>query len=670
MRHEDFESNFLLLSSQKRISVMAKRLEEFLYRSAKSKDEYVDMNTLRKRLHAIARTSGIDKTAQQKDAKSQYDHRGQHKNEAPFFGILSQSGAGGKSTMSATAHRRISLLKKNNLQLGGTMDAVSAQHTLSSTQCDAQHGSQQLDPRHQLELIQSQNPDKTMGYMNSNELGRNRHAINGASIEDMLKQKSMKPCHPAIAQLHINLNKAAKENAELFPQETKDEELRKMTIRRQQQRLILLRHASKCTLGDKCESTICPKMVKLWGHMKNCKDNNCTTEHCVTSRYVLNHYRMCKELKRTATCEICAPVMKAIQMRDSSSDNQSNDPLDLLSDSDTNDKNDTPFDVQQISFPSISSEYKSNHVQTKNTLQTEEKHLTLEKLQTEEFKLNQQHLLLQRLQQQQEAQLRQHKLSNVQLDSEQARKLKKQQDLLKKCQQQFLEDQNLLQKLISRHSQLQGKSRKNDDGSRGMQNDVNRMEARMSEQFNNQQQTKTFDPFLSNVGGGNLSFNDHGKRSLSDFQMPQNMNNLESKKQKTESLRNEKDLYPMLKYDRQSSSPASGTDEGITCSMLPLVDALLNHAYGWIFSNPVDPIELGLPDYFDVIKEPMDLGLVKKRLLTGYYKSVDNVVRDVLLVFSNAILYNGDDSDVGKMAIEMLNSFKSSCNKNHTMMQS
>jgi len=125
----------------------------------------------------------------------------------------------------------------------------------------------------------------------------------------------------------------------------------------------------------------------------------------------------------------------------------------------------------------------------------------------------------------------------------------------------------------------------------------------------------------------------------------------------------------MPNYNHPNRTPALGKDEGIIKSLLPVVDSLMNHAYGWVFSNPVDPIELGLPDYFDVIKEPMDLGLVKKRLIAGDYKSADNVVRDVWLVFSNAILYNGDDSDVGKMAIEMLNNFKSSCNKNQTLMQ-
>ena len=42
-------------------------------------------------------------------------------------------------------------------------------------------------------------------------------------------------------------------------------------IRQQQQRLLLLRHASKCTAGPSCKTPSCAEYIQLWKHMKKCK---------------------------------------------------------------------------------------------------------------------------------------------------------------------------------------------------------------------------------------------------------------------------------------------------------------------------------------------------------------------------------------------------------------
>jgi E1A/CREB-binding protein len=90
---------------------------------------------------------------------------------------------------------------------------------------------------------------------------------------------------------------------------------------------------------------------------------------------------------------------------------------------------------------------------------------------------------------------------------------------------------------------------------------------------------------------------------------------------------------------------------------LPILNKLLNDQNGWIFKDPVDPIELGIPDYFEVVKHPMDLGQVKKRLENGFYKELSSFESDVKLVFDNCILYNGEDSDVGSVACALKNQF-------------
>mmetsp|Transcript_12486 Transcript_12486/g.30734 ORF Transcript_12486/g.30734 Transcript_12486/m.30734 type:complete len:158 (-) Transcript_12486:81-554(-) len=77
---------------------------------------------------------------------------------------------------------------------------------------------------------------------------------------------------------------------------------------------------------------------------------------------------------------------------------------------------------------------------------------------------------------------------------------------------------------------------------------------------------------------------------------------------------------------------------------------LMKHQYAWVFNEPVDPVKLGIPTYFEIIKRPMDLGTIKLRLEQGYYSDVQSFASDVRLVFKNAQKFNKPDHDVHKMA--------------------
>jgi E1A/CREB-binding protein len=90
----------------------------------------------------------------------------------------------------------------------------------------------------------------------------------------------------------------------------------------------------------------------------------------------------------------------------------------------------------------------------------------------------------------------------------------------------------------------------------------------------------------------------------------------------------------------------------------PVLKKLTDHECSWIFMQPVDPVELNLPDYFDIIKTPMDLGSIKKRMENNCYKSISEFGADVRLTFDNAVSYNGDGSDVCKVAREMKAAFE------------
>ena len=50
-----------------------------------------------------------------------------------------------------------------------------------------------------------------------------------------------------------------------------------------------------------------------------------------------------------------------------------------------------------------------------------------------------------------------------------------------------------------------------------------------------------------------------------------------------------------------------------------VLEPVWNHQFAWPFHAPVDTIELGIPDYFDIIKKPMDLGTIRERFDNYYY---------------------------------------------------
>ena len=68
--------------------------------------------------------------------------------------------------------------------------------------------------------------------------------------------------------------------------------------------------------------------------------------------------------------------------------------------------------------------------------------------------------------------------------------------------------------------------------------------------------------------------------------------------------------------------------------------------------------EWGLLDYPKVVKTPMDLGLVKKKLEGGSYAHPREFKHDVCLVFSNCMAYNADGSEYFNIASQLKKVFE------------
>jgi len=88
-----------------------------------------------------------------------------------------------------------------------------------------------------------------------------------------------------------------------------------------------------------------------------------------------------------------------------------------------------------------------------------------------------------------------------------------------------------------------------------------------------------------------------------------------------------------------------------------VVHKAMKHKAGWPFLRPVDPEALELPDYFDVIEDPMDLSTIQNRLNTptrqGGYSSAQRFADDMRLVFQNALTYNDEGDPVWQAAKTM-----------------
>ncbi|KAL2513591.1 transcription factor GTE7-like [Forsythia ovata] len=89
-----------------------------------------------------------------------------------------------------------------------------------------------------------------------------------------------------------------------------------------------------------------------------------------------------------------------------------------------------------------------------------------------------------------------------------------------------------------------------------------------------------------------------------------------------------------------------------------ILTKLMKHKNGWIFNAPVDAAALGLLDYHQIVKQPMDLGTVKSILAKDLYPSPVEFAKDVRLTFNNALLYNPKTDQVHGMAEQLLARFE------------
>ncbi|KAH9892979.1 histone acetyltransferase GCN5-like protein [Xylariomycetidae sp. FL2044] len=82
--------------------------------------------------------------------------------------------------------------------------------------------------------------------------------------------------------------------------------------------------------------------------------------------------------------------------------------------------------------------------------------------------------------------------------------------------------------------------------------------------------------------------------------------------------------------------------------LLHLLNDLQNHQSAWPFLNPVNKDDVA--DYYEVIKEPMDLSTMETKLEADQYGTPEEFIKDARLIFDNCRRYNNESTPYAKSA--------------------
>jgi hypothetical protein len=77
-----------------------------------------------------------------------------------------------------------------------------------------------------------------------------------------------------------------------------------------------------------------------------------------------------------------------------------------------------------------------------------------------------------------------------------------------------------------------------------------------------------------------------------------------------------------------------------------------------MFAQPVDPDRDNLPTYRSIVSRPMDLGTVRKKLLSDEYPSVSAWRDDMELIWSNSLAFHPRGSIISTITLELQSLFR------------
>jgi bromodomain-containing factor 1 len=126
------------------------------------------------------------------------------------------------------------------------------------------------------------------------------------------------------------------------------------------------------------------------------------------------------------------------------------------------------------------------------------------------------------------------------------------------------------------------------------------------------------------------------------------------------------DEPPAKRFKTEPSTPAPvyDTSKKLPASQHKFLHALLRQVKrnkdSAPFRDPVDPVKLNIPRYPEIIKRPMDLSTIEKKLNAGVYPVVQAFIDDFNLMVENCVKFNGPENPITKMGKNMQAMFERS----------
>lgn len=122
--------------------------------------------------------------------------------------------------------------------------------------------------------------------------------------------------------------------------------------------------------------------------------------------------------------------------------------------------------------------------------------------------------------------------------------------------------------------------------------------------------------------------------------------------------RKKKDKTPYAEVDAAQEEGAKSEDD-LSSSFedqkkcYRILSMMMKHDFARPFLQPVDWVKFKIPDYPQVIKNPMDLGTIKKQLRDGTITDLEEFVAKMRLTFRNAKIFNPASNLIHKWAIAL-----------------